>query len=158
MSQTIINTAKTVRQMVIRQIESIPEEAFDVQPKPFNNTIRWNTGHIITALNGMLSLGITFNSNLPDTYAGLFKTGTKPSEWIIAPPSKAELVQILSQQLNSISEVNPGILEDSLQSPIQMGPLKFETVGELFNFAVVHETMHSTAISYLLKVIQHQDL
>jgi hypothetical protein len=64
MSQTIINTAKTVRQMVIRQVESIPEEFFDVQPKQFGNTIRWNLGHIISSLDGMLSLGFTFNSNL----------------------------------------------------------------------------------------------
>ncbi len=157
MSQTVINTAKSVRQMVIQQIESIPEELLDIQPKQFGNTIRWNIGHMITALDGMLSLGLTFNSNLPESYPSLFKTGTRPSEWTATPPSKTELVQFLSQQLNAISEVSPSILEEPLKSPIQMGPLKFESVGELFNFAMIHETMHSTAISYLLKVIKYQE-
>jgi hypothetical protein len=157
MSQTIINTAKTVRQMVIRQVESIPEEFFDVQPKEFGNTIRWNIGHIISSLDGMLSLGFTFNSNLPESYAGMFKSGSKPSEWTITPPSKTELVQYLSQQLNALSKVSPSILEEQLKSPILMGPMKFESVGEIFSFATVHETMHSTAISYLFKVIKYQD-
>jgi hypothetical protein len=156
MSQTIINTAKTVRQMVIRQVESIPEEFFDVQPKQFGNTIRWNLGHIISSLDGMLSLGFTFNSNLPESYAGMFKSGSKPSDWTITHPSKTELVQYLSQQLNALSEVSPSILEEPLKSPIQMGPMKFESVGEIFSFATIHETMHSTAISYLLKVIKYQ--
>jgi uncharacterized damage-inducible protein DinB len=157
MSQTMIKTAKTVRQMVIRQVEAIPEEFFDIQPKQFGNTIRWNLGHIITSLDGILSLGFTFNSNLPESYGGMFKTGTKPSDWTMSPPPKTELVQYLSQQLNALSEVSPSILEETLKSPIQMGPMKFESVGEIFSFATLHETMHSTAISYLLKVIKYQD-
>jgi hypothetical protein len=157
MSQIIINTAKSIRQMVIRQIEAIPEQFFDVQPKQFGNTIRWNIGHIISSLDAILSLGFTFNSNLPESYAGMFKTGSKPSDWTTTPPSKNELVQYLSQQLTALSEVSSGVLDNPLQSPIEMGPMKFESVGELFSFATVHETMHSTAISYLLKVIKYQD-
>jgi len=42
MSNALLSTAKSVRQMVIQQIQSISEELFDVQPDQFNNTIRWN--------------------------------------------------------------------------------------------------------------------
>jgi hypothetical protein len=47
MSVMIINTAKIVRQVVLQQVQAIPEELFNVQAAGFNNTIRWNVGHII---------------------------------------------------------------------------------------------------------------
>lgn len=156
MSQAIINTAVTVRQMVIRQIDAIPEEIYDVQPAAFNNTIRWNLGHIVTCLDGLMSKGLPFNSGLPENYGALFGTGTKPADWTDTPPSKAELVQYLNQQVAGLAAVSPAVLEEKLQTPIQLGPLKFETAGELFNFSIVHETMHSSAISALAKVVKHE--
>ncbi len=157
MSQAIINTAKSVRQLVIRQVQAIPEELFDVQPQPFSNTIRWNVGHIVSCLDFFLSLGFPFDSNLPETYNSLFKPGTRPSDWTDTPPTKEELIQYLSAQLESLSDVSPSTLDKSLKSPIEMGPLRFETVGEVFNFAFIHETMHSSTISCLLKVSQYKE-
>lgn len=46
MSNALLSTAKSVRQGVIQQVQTISEKLFDVQPEPFNNTIRWNVGHI----------------------------------------------------------------------------------------------------------------
>ncbi|EGG35848.1 conserved domain protein [Paenibacillus sp. HGF5] len=40
MSEMIINTAKTGRQLVLQQVKVIPEELFDIQAAGFNNTIR----------------------------------------------------------------------------------------------------------------------
>ncbi|MCQ6562370.1 DinB family protein [Paenibacillus mendelii] len=155
MSVNIINTAKSVRQITLHQVQSIPEELFDHQPEPFNNTIRWNVGHIVFCLDHFLSGCFQSSSHLPESYAGLFHTGTKPSEWSVTPPSKEELLQQLSAQLNRISEVEPAALEGLLPSPVTMGPLRFETAGELFNFAFIHEAIHHATISCLLKVIRH---
>lgn len=47
MSKMIIDTAKTVRQVVLYQVQAIPEELFDIQADSYNNTIRWNIGHMI---------------------------------------------------------------------------------------------------------------
>lgn len=156
MSQIILNTGKSVRQTVLHQVQAIPEELFDIYPQAFSNTIRWNVGHIIVSLDSLFSRAFPFSSNLPEGYAGLFKRGTKPSDWSITPPAKEELVQYLSGQLNRLSEIRPSILEQPLKSPIQIGSLSFEAVGELFNFAFIHETVHSTTITCLRKVIQHQ--
>ncbi|WP_409342763.1 DinB family protein [Paenibacillus sp. MBLB4367] len=156
MSQTTIKTAITVRQMVIRLIDAIPEELFDVQPAAFNNTIRWNLGHIVTCLDGLLSKGLPFNSELPESYPALFGTKTRPSEWTVTPPSKEELVQYLNRQVAGLSAVSPSALEEKLQTPINLGPITFETAGELFAFTTIHETMHSSAISALLRVIKHE--
>lgn len=155
MSQNIIHTAVSIRQIALHQIQAIPEELFDVQPKSFPHTIRWNVGHLVFCLEHFFALGLSFDSRLPQTYAALFHTGTKPADWTIEPPTKAELVQRLTDQLESITDISPGLLEQSLPAAIEMGPLRFETAGEVINFAVAHEAMHLGTISSLVKVIQH---
>lgn len=116
MSQNIVNTAKSVRQIVLHQVQSIPEELFDAQPPQFTNTIRWNVGHIVFCLESFLSLGFPDTSRLPESYAALFNTGTKPSDWTAEPPTKEELVEHLSEQLARIAEIAPGKLEEPLKS------------------------------------------
>lgn len=154
MSHASIQTAKTVHQLVIGSIQAIPEEIYDITPAGFKNTIRWNTGHIVTMLNWFLSASPALNTKLPENYSGLFMTGTKPSDWTVTPPSKEELIQYLSSQYDDLSKVDPESLIIPLNPPFEMGPLRFETAGELFNFAFIHEAMHLGIISSLVKTVQ----
>ncbi|MGP4081546.1 DinB family protein [Pseudalkalibacillus sp. R45] len=156
MSNALLSMATSVRQMVIQQVQSIPEELFDVQPDPFNNTIRWNVGHIAFVNEYFLSLGLSIDSRLPDHYAQLFKPGTQPDDWSDIPPTKEELLQNLTRQLSSYSDIDPSVFDKQMDPPIDLGPLKLETFGEVFNFATVHESMHFSSISSLLKVLQYQ--
>ncbi|MGG4498710.1 DinB family protein [Brevibacillus reuszeri] len=156
MSQSMIHTAVSVRQIALQQVQAIPEELFDVQPQAFANTIRWNVGHLVFALDYFLSLGLPFHSSLPEDYTKFFHTGTKPADWTLAPPTKAELVQYMTDQLERLAQLAPEQFEHPLLSPIEMGPLRFEIVGEVVNFALVHEAMHLGTISSLAKVIQHE--
>ncbi|MGM1047536.1 DinB superfamily protein [Paenibacillus uliginis N3/975] len=155
MSQNILNTGKLVHNMALQQIQAIPEELFDIQPPQFNNTIRWHVGHVISSLNYFLSLAVPFNFEIPESYGGLFGTGTRPSEWTTTPPTKEELVKYFSGQLESLAGISPSALEQSLKAPIDLGKMHFETAGELVNFALIHEAMHIGNISSMLKVIQH---
>lgn len=157
MSQAIINTALKVRGMVLHQVNSIPEELFDIQPAAFNNTIRWNVGHIAASLDGLLSKGIPFNSNLPESYKALFTGKSKPSDWTEVPPTKEQLVQFLSNQMNALAEISPEVLMEQLKTPINLGPMTFETVGDIFNFTFIHETMHLTTIKCILQVINQEN-
>ncbi|MBV6717396.1 DinB family protein [Paenibacillus chitinolyticus] len=154
MSQASIQTAKTAHQLVIGSIQAIPEEIYDITPAGFNNTVRWNAGHIVTMLNWFLSAGPALNTKLPQSYAGLFMTGTKPSDWTVTPPSKSELIQFLSAQLDDLSNLDIESLNVPLSAPFEMGPLRFETAGELFNFAFIHEAVHLGIISSLVKAVQ----
>jgi len=154
MSQASIQTAVTARQLVIGSIQAIPEEIYDITPAGFNNTIRWNIGHIATMLQWFLAAGTALDTKLPDSYVGLFVTGTKPADWSSAPPSKEELVQSLSAQLHELSNMDAELLNRPLAVPFEMGPLKFETAEELFNFAFIHEALHLGVISSFVKAIQ----
>lgn len=157
MYTAILNSGKSVRKTLLHKLQSVPEDYFNIQPVPFNNTINWNVGHIIVSLNAFFSLCGIDPIELPESYPGLYKMGTKPADWTDAPPSREELLQYLTLQLNHLSEVAPEALEGALKSPIAMGPMHFETVAELCNFAFVHEAMHASTIASLLKVIQHQE-
>ncbi|WP_159888563.1 DinB family protein [Paenibacillus puerhi] len=153
MSEMIINTAKIARQVVLQQVQVIPEELLDVQPAGFNNTIRWNVGHIIYWMEKYSTLSFGSPSAIPDSYGTLFNSGTKPSDWTFAPPSQKELIEMLTAQLSRLSELTPEILGEKLSTPYAMGPFQFSTAGELINFALIHEAIHLGTISSQLKVL-----
>lgn len=157
MSAAIIKTGITIRSMLMHKLQAVPEAYFNIQPVPFNNTINWNLGHIMVTLNDFLSICSIDTIKLPDSYPGMYKTGTKPADWTVAPPSKEELMQYLSLQLNHLKEVTPEALEGALQSPIKLGMMEFEHKSELCNFAFMHEAMHASTIASLLKVITYQE-
>jgi len=157
-SHAIINTANVARIITIGKVESISEELFDVQPPQFNNNIRWNLGHLIAVMDSFVFKRITQNSKLlPVGFIDLFKGGTKPSDWTSAPPSKDELINLLKQQLNDLNETFSNRADEKLENPFQIRDFKFETVGDVIGFAIVHEGMHTTTISNLLKVINYQN-
>ncbi|GIO32712.1 MULTISPECIES: DinB family protein [Paenibacillus] len=142
MANSIITTGKVLHQIVIGQLQGISEDQFDIQANGFNNTIRWNVGHIVYWMDRYSTLSFGLPTAIPPVYETLFGTGTKPSEWTIAPPSKAELTELLMTQLSRMSELTPEMLNMNLHSPFIMGPFGFVTSGELFNFALMHEAIH----------------
>ena len=155
MSEMIINTATTARRVLLQQVQAIPEELFDIQPAGFNNTIRWNVGHMIYWMDMYSTLGFGPPSALPDSYYTLFNSGTKPLDWTSAPPSKEELVEMLTVQLSRLSEVTPEMLGEKLSTPFALGPFQFNTSGELLNFKLIHEAFHLGTISSQLKVLSY---
>ncbi|MFT9847773.1 DinB family protein [Aneurinibacillus sp. REN35] len=154
MAQSIINTGKVLRQIIIGQFQEVSESQMDIQPEGFPNTIRWNIGHMVYWLDKYASLSFGSPSAIPAQYEVLFNSGTKPSDWTVTPPSKDELIQMLAAQLSRLSELTPEMLEQKLQSPFEMGPFQFVTAGELFNFALMHEAIHFGVISSQLKLVK----
>jgi len=154
MTNSIITSGKVLHQIVIGQLQDISEDHFDIQVKGFNNTIRWNVGHMVYWMDKYSALSFELPSAIPSHYESLFDSGTKPSEWTITPPSKKELTELLMAQLSRISELTPEVLDVALQSPYVMGPFQFMSSGELFNFALMHEAIHLGIISSQLKAMQ----
>lgn len=152
MTHTIIHTGKVLRQIVIGQLQQISESQMDIQPEGFQNTIRWNVGHMVYWLDKYTSLSFGSPSVTPVQYEMLFHSGTKPSDWTVTPPSKNELTEMLTAQLSRLSEWTPEMLVQKLQSPYEMGPFQFVTAGELINFALMHEAIHLGIITSQLKL------
>jgi len=157
MSDQIMSTLNIARQMTLGKIEGISEDLFPVQPPQFNNTIAWNLGHIAATFDGLVFRAITGSGRLPQEFIAMFKGGTRPSEWTQTPPSKAELIEILKQQINEANEHLAGKMDQVLETPLQIRHFKLETAGDVIGFATIHEMMHNTTIVDLLKVINHQN-
>jgi hypothetical protein len=152
-SHPVVLTGNVLRQIVIGTLQGIPEDKFDVQPAGYNNTIRWNTGHIVYWMDKYTPLAFGLPTDFPPCCERLFASGTKPSDWTETPPSKEELIEQLTAQLSRLSEISPGMLEAKLASPYVMGPFRFETADELFNFALMHESIHLGVMTSQLKTI-----
>ncbi|SFI37155.1 DinB superfamily protein [Paenibacillus sp. UNC496MF] len=151
MSEIILNSALTLRRIVLQQVDAIPEELFDVQPAGFTNTVRWNVGHLVYWADAYMTLCFGSGSAIPSAYAAFFDSGTKPADWTEAPPSKAELLRVLSAQLDRFADIAPDRLNAPFAPPLRQGPLEFHAAGDLFNFALMHEAMHLAACGSLLK-------
>ncbi|MCR8645435.1 DinB family protein [Paenibacillus sp. N1-5-1-14] len=153
MTQSIIHTGKVLRQLVVGQIQGLTESQLDVVAQGFNNSIRWNVGHIIYWMDRYASLSFGTPSQIPAQYTTFFNSGTKPSDWTQTPPTKEELSGLLIAQLSKLSELSPELLDQQLQEPYALGPFQFVTAGELMNFALHHEAIHLGVITSQMKFI-----
>ncbi|SEB43088.1 DinB family protein [Paenibacillus sp. GP183] len=155
-SQVVLHTAQLVRLTLISRVEEISEDLFDVQPSPFNNTIRWNIGHIIATLDRIVFNRVFQTSMLPAGFSDYYKNGTKPSDWANIPHSKDELLGLLKQQFSDLTEKCTDKLDEPLPEPVQIRVHTFSTVAELIGYAFVHETVHSTTIANYNKLVSVQ--
>ncbi|UOF89466.1 DinB family protein [Fodinisporobacter ferrooxydans] len=143
------------RKSLLRMVQSIPEDVIDIQPAGFNNTIRWNVGHILVVAEYYVLGKTGHEAQLPKEYVTFFGNGTKPSDWTGEPPSFATLIQQLEDQLSRIQTALSGRLDEALANPVPLGStgLQFETYGEVLNLGIYHEGNHTGFINALRRVV-----
>lgn len=151
----IIHLAHTVRQLTIQRLEALDEAIFDMQPAPFPNTIRWNAGHIVAVTDSLVYQRSGRASQLQPAFFEMFKGGTRPANWTVAPPAKSELVTLLRQQAEELRDTFASRLDDQLPTVFQTPAFRLETVGDVMAFALYHEGLHNSVIGNLAKVIQY---
>jgi hypothetical protein len=154
-SNTIMKTATYLRLTNIRRFEGIQDELFDVQPPQFNNTIRWNLGHLIAITDKLVFQRMSQDSKLPGSFIDLFDTGTMPAIWRTKPPSKDELIELLKKQFNDMNDILISRADEKLDNPLQIRETRFETIGEIIGFALTHEALHASNALCLVKVINY---
>jgi uncharacterized damage-inducible protein DinB len=146
----LIAQFKMFRGRLHQFLESVSESTADQMPKGFNNTIRWNIGHILTAADGFFGLKM-----LPGNYKELFWAGTKPADWTGDVPSLDTLDSQLREQEAQIEEIIANQLNEKLQQPIQFpNGLKINTFGEVTAFNNAHEGIHMGYMNALKRAIE----
>ena len=154
MEQTIIRHMETVRGITEQTMKGIPEEVLDIIPHGFNNTIRWNFGHIAFVQEKLVFGILGEEMSTPKEYEQLFGAGTKPAEWIETPPSFTEIAKILTEQKTRIKDFLQGRLHENLPTPFtNRGGITFYTVGEAFLYSFYHEALHIETINRLYRTI-----
>lgn len=145
----VMKLSQFTRSTLLKVIEGMSPELYDVQPKGFNNTIHWHIGHILTVTEQII-FGYPKTNNLPANYKELFGNGSSPSNWEADVPSVTVLSQQLQEQIKRILEVPEERLNEKLPQPFK----EFETVGEIISFNVFHESYHLGQIHVMKRVIE----
>ncbi|MCC2686475.1 MAG: DinB family protein [Paenibacillaceae bacterium] len=145
MESTIFHHVERVRRSTLKLAEGLDEAMLDVKPAGFNNTIRWNLGHILTTQEGLLFGRANEPMNIPGHYRELFGNGTKPADWTVEPPTLAELIAQLKEQPARIRETFAGKLDNKVDKPFQ----ELETIGNIALMTIYHEGTH---VGYIMAI------
>lgn len=129
------------------------EEEADVILEGFSNNLRWNLGHILISLPGLVMPRIGENFPYPKEYLTYFNRGTSPKDWTDTPPSLNEIKEKMEAQTELIKQHVTGKCDQPLEKPF-MG---MTTVGGLLAFAINHEVLHIGTILGMRKVVTNRN-
>ncbi len=149
----IFKQASFYRSMTLMNVRHVTEEMADQLPEGFNNTIRWNMGHILYVQDALLTSALGRESYLPESYAKLFAPGTKPSQWNNEEvPDLKTLYRALKSQEETLKDALAGRLSEEAVQPFCIGEwIEMPTIGEIYNFSLFHEGMHVSTIKHLVQ-------
>ncbi|MFS0690228.1 DinB family protein [Sporosarcina sp. 179-K 8C2 HS] len=149
-----IEQLKFARMYTMGRLSQAKEDAWDKQPMGFNNTIRWNVGHIYCTLESFTSTVLPTYKPQHQEWQALFARGTSPVNWEGQVPSNEELIAALEDQMPRVVEALEGNLDQTLPEPLKIGDmLTMGTVDAVIQFAVWHEGLHAGVIHGLNRAI-----
>lgn len=154
MEDLIFRHMETVRGLTLKKLESVPDSLVDRVPPGFNNSIRWNFGHIAFIQGRLVYEVMGEDAGLPAAFRECFAAGTSPAGWAGDPPGMEEIRAVLLGQPEQILENRRGRLDESLPEPFtnRMG-VTFRTAGETLLFSFYHEALHLETIKRILNSI-----
>ena len=139
-----------VRQWSIELAESCPADLAEKRAAPFNNTIRWQFGHILTVAERMLFQHPKQESMLPAAFSEWFEAGTSPDAWNETTPNLAELTTLLKDQHARLLAIRPEQFGERFDRPYY----GFRSYGECAGFVVMHESLHLGKVEEMLRVLR----
>jgi hypothetical protein len=142
----LIAKFRKLRKETLRFAEGVPTELLDRVPEGFNNSIRWNLGHILVAWDHAIFPKLNQNWRIPEHYHYLFPNGSSPKTWNTSPPDFQEIIKYLKAQTDEIAEVCIGRLDDPLPEPF----LRIKSIRGMYNFMLREETHH---LNFMKKLI-----
>lgn len=144
------------RDSSIELLDSIAyEEQADVIPDGYNNSLRWNLGHILVAQEGILYyFGMNQSGELSTKIQEAFKTGTSPKDWSDSPLTLLELRESLLEQKERIRKTFSGRLGEPAANVFEFRDKRLKTLGDLFIFTLWHEGLHQGVINGMKRAIK----
>jgi len=149
-----IEQLKMARMYTMGRLSQAKEDAWDEQPTGFNNTVRWNAGHIYIMLEQFTAKALPSYEPQNNKWGAFFGIGTSPAKWEGQAPSKEELHAALQEQLPRVVEALECKLGEVLPEPLKIGNmLTMETVNAVIQFSLWHEGVHAGVIHGLNRAI-----
>lgn len=148
MSRKQFNLTRT---SLLTFLDDLNEEKIDIQAKYFNNTIRWHIGHTLVVTEKFLFQYPKKTTNIPENYALLFSSGTKPADWTEEAPSLEVLMQQLIEQQSRVNEFNDLFWKTNVPFKVPFGSI--ETYSDLLIMLAYHEAEHLGKIKAMYQVV-----
>jgi uncharacterized damage-inducible protein DinB len=153
MNMETLGQMKFARVYTQGRLQSVKDEQWDIQPEGFNNTIRWNVGHIFVSMEAFIKRSIPTYEPVHPEWIPLFRGGTKPEEWNVEPPTHEELLTALAEQPIRVEEILLGKLDQPLPEVMSIGKFhEMATIDAVIQFANWHEGIHAGVIYALNKI------
>jgi hypothetical protein len=136
-------------------MEGLSEAEADFQPEGFNNTIRWQLGHLLVSAESFLFGYPGSHSPLSKLYGEFFSSGTAPKNWQRSAPSLDDIKSNYLSQEKRIKELPQEYWGEEVTGPLTKFNIK--TKSELFHMLLNHEAMHLGQIQSIKKIVkQHK--
>ncbi|MFC5605110.1 DinB family protein [Sporosarcina koreensis] len=149
-----IEQLKFARMYTMGRLAKAKEDAWDKQQAGFNNTIRWNAGHIYISLEQFAAKALPSFEPKHNEWDAFFTMGTSPAKWEGQAPSKEEVLVALQEQLPRVLQALEGNLDQVLAEPLKIGDmLTMGTVDAVMQFSLWHEGVHAGVIHGLNRAI-----
>ena len=138
----------------IGRVKRVEDSKWDIQPKGFNNNIRWLAGHIFVTVEVFVQQHITSYEPVYPDWVPLFLEGTSPNEWEGEVPSGEEILKALRAQFEWIIPILEDNLENKAKEPLVIGDniMSIDTVDGIVQFLSWHEGNHAGGIDALNKI------
>lgn len=135
----------------IASLKAARSEQLDLIPDGFNNSIRWNAGHLLVIAESILRHAEHYRPILPSAYKSFFFMGTNPADWKEDPPSVEEIIEFSAKQVQAIQTLFEQDINTPLKKPFEMKGHSFNNFTELLSFISYHEGLHFATTKALLK-------
>jgi uncharacterized damage-inducible protein DinB len=145
----LFNQLESYRSEILGVVENVTNEEADIVPKGFNNSIRWNLGHIYLDQYLWIQAVTKEKTIVPEEYHSWFGWGTSPNNFSSETPSLEELKDLLKEQPARIKMAYGDRLEQEFP-PTEMG---MNTIEQVLIRTIFHEGIHLQAILNLKKFI-----
>ena len=147
-----IKSVKKTRTFLLNLVKDLSTEQLNKIPPGFNNNIIWNLGHLIAAQQGICYLKAGLPPAVPETYIQLYKSGTKPAQFV----DSNEAITIKQTLLTSIEQ-----LETDLQKKLFVNyntwstrySIELSGIDDALQFLLFHEGLHSGYITILKRQV-----
>lgn len=155
MEHFLLDQLAFVRNQTLNLLEGVSEEMADRVPKGFNNTIRWNIGHIYVVVERFAFQYVGLPQNLPEGFKEQFENGTSPLHTHkFRTPTLTELEDLLKAQQLRIQESLLDRLDEKIIPPYTTSAgMTLETPKQFLTFNLFHEGMHLSVIKLYKKLL-----
>ena len=144
---------KVTRKNIIRDIENLSVEQFNIIPNGFNNNIARNLAHLV-ATQQLLVYGLSGTPFVvPQEIIDLYRKGTAPTTVV----NKEQIDEYKSLLISTIDQMEQdlanSVFGENYKTYTTSYGITLSSVEEAVEFNNVHDAMHYGAIKMMLRMV-----